>query len=71
MVMEGQEVNVMALAHPTNVMYDDKESQILPWVESSAPLTQVRPTFILSQSSQYGFKLPSQNTKHEARFNTQ
>lgn len=61
----------MAPAHPTDAVYDDEESQIPPWAESSAPLTQVRPTFALSQFGQYGFKLPAQNTEHEARFNTQ
>ena len=61
----------MAPAHPADAAYDE-ESQIPPWAESSAPFTQVRPTFMLSQSSQYGFKPLSQTTSgdigHGARF---
>lgn len=68
---EGQEVNAMAPAHPTDAVYDDEE--VPSWLESSAPLTQVRPTFTLSGPGQYGFKLSSQtrgNTERGARFNT-
>jgi hypothetical protein len=43
------------------MVYNDEESQIPPWVESS-PLTQVQPTFALLQSSWFGFQLPSQPT---------
>lgn len=59
---EGQEINTMAPSHHSGTVYDDEESQIPPWAESSPPLTQVQPTFTLSQSGRFGFKLPSQPT---------
>jgi hypothetical protein len=58
---EGQEVNTMAPSHHSGMVYDDEESQIPPWAESS-PLTQVQPTFALLQSGRFGFQLPSQPT---------
>ncbi|KAF8547507.1 hypothetical protein OG21DRAFT_1527113 [Imleria badia] len=58
----GEAINVMAPSHFSDMAYDDEEIQIPPWAESSIPLTQVRPTFTVSQSDQFNFKLPSQLT---------
>jgi hypothetical protein len=60
--MQGQAINAMAPSHHSDGAYD-KESQIPPWAEASSPLTQVQPTFTMSQASQFGFRLPSQAAK--------
>ena len=53
----------MAPSHNPDLAYDDEESQVPPWAESPNPLTQVQPAFTPLQSSQFGFRLPSQTTK--------
>ena len=40
---------------------EDEESQVPPWVVSSVPVTQAKPSFIHGQpGDQFGFRLPKQ-----------
>ncbi|KAF8835704.1 hypothetical protein BDN67DRAFT_984450 [Paxillus ammoniavirescens] len=67
---QGQAVNPMAPSHCSD---EEEASQTPPWAVSSKPLTQVQPSFMVSQSGQqFGFKLPSQsNTAQSTRHSTQ
>ena len=53
---------MMAPSHFPDMLHHNKESLVLPWLESFTPSTQVLPTFMVLESSQFSFKLPPQPT---------
>ena len=60
---QEQGVNPMAPSYepPQEDEDEDEESQVPPWVVSSVPATQAKPSFIHGQpGDQFGFRLPKQ-----------
>ena len=59
---EGEVINVMAPSHFPDMLHHNEESLVPLWLESFTSSTQVLPTFMVLEFSQFSFKLPPQPT---------